>query len=213
MVFFFKQKTAYEIKECDWSSDVCSSDLEVIAYGAGKGMGVSIMNPLGGGALTVPTPQVLRLLRGARSAAEVGFRYVLATPGVTTTLSGMNTIEQVSENARIAGRSKPLTPKQEKYMRSRLADIKRQADKFCTACGYCTPCPHGVDIPENFRLLNRVRFFGQIELAKRWYERLRNERDGNRSAEVCKKCGRCIPKCPNDVPIIQQLEETARTLR
>ena len=27
--FFFKQKTAYEIKECDWSSDVCSSDLVV----------------------------------------------------------------------------------------------------------------------------------------------------------------------------------------
>ena len=26
--FFFKQKTAYEIKECDWSSDVCSSDLD-----------------------------------------------------------------------------------------------------------------------------------------------------------------------------------------
>src|SRR6056300_762328 len=25
--FFFKQKTAYEISECDWSSDVCSSDL------------------------------------------------------------------------------------------------------------------------------------------------------------------------------------------
>ena len=27
--FFFKQKTAYEIKECDWSSDVCSSDLKL----------------------------------------------------------------------------------------------------------------------------------------------------------------------------------------
>ena len=27
LIFFFKQKTAYEIKECDWSSDVCSSDL------------------------------------------------------------------------------------------------------------------------------------------------------------------------------------------
>ena len=25
---FFKQKTAYEITDCDWSSDVCSSDLE-----------------------------------------------------------------------------------------------------------------------------------------------------------------------------------------
>ena len=31
--FFFKQKTAYEIKECDWSSDVCSSDLEVNNHG------------------------------------------------------------------------------------------------------------------------------------------------------------------------------------
>ena len=30
--FFFKQKTAYEIKECDWSSDVCSSDLFVFLY-------------------------------------------------------------------------------------------------------------------------------------------------------------------------------------
>ena len=27
-VFFFKQKTAYEIYQCDWSSDVCSSDLK-----------------------------------------------------------------------------------------------------------------------------------------------------------------------------------------
>ena len=31
-IFFFKQKTAYEIKECDWSSDVCSSDLEIPYY-------------------------------------------------------------------------------------------------------------------------------------------------------------------------------------
>ena len=30
--FFFKQKTAYEIKECDWSSDVCSSDLWLFIF-------------------------------------------------------------------------------------------------------------------------------------------------------------------------------------
>ena len=28
--FFFKQKTAYEIVDCDWSSDVCSSDLPIV---------------------------------------------------------------------------------------------------------------------------------------------------------------------------------------
>ena len=26
-IFFFKQKTAYQISECDWSSYVCSSNL------------------------------------------------------------------------------------------------------------------------------------------------------------------------------------------
>ena len=29
--FFFKQKTAYEIYQCDWSSDVCSSDLNQLS--------------------------------------------------------------------------------------------------------------------------------------------------------------------------------------
>src|SRR3546814_3197783 len=29
-VFFFKQKTAYEMRISDWSSDVCSSDLESV---------------------------------------------------------------------------------------------------------------------------------------------------------------------------------------
>src|ERR1051326_7871162 len=42
LFFFFKQKTAYEIKECDWSSDVCSSDLDWTLIGDGaaaKGFG------------------------------------------------------------------------------------------------------------------------------------------------------------------------------
>src|SRR3546814_4609851 len=30
--FFFKQKTAYELRISDWSSDVCSSDLECVVY-------------------------------------------------------------------------------------------------------------------------------------------------------------------------------------
>src|SRR3546814_2975226 len=32
LVFFFKQKTAYEVRISDWSSDVCSSDLRVWVY-------------------------------------------------------------------------------------------------------------------------------------------------------------------------------------
>ena len=34
--FFFKQKTAYEIYQCDWSSDVCSSDLANYSLALGR---------------------------------------------------------------------------------------------------------------------------------------------------------------------------------
>src|SRR3546814_4470257 len=46
VVFFFKQKTAYEMRISDWSSDVCSSDLPIRAsalFGAGSGSGRRIM--------------------------------------------------------------------------------------------------------------------------------------------------------------------------
>src|SRR3546814_8477977 len=34
MLFFFKQKTAYEMRISDWSSDLCSSDLARLSHGA-----------------------------------------------------------------------------------------------------------------------------------------------------------------------------------
>src|SRR3546814_16105115 len=37
VVFFFKQKTAYEMRISDWSSDVCSSDLRIELGALGKG--------------------------------------------------------------------------------------------------------------------------------------------------------------------------------
>src|SRR3546814_3984231 len=44
--FFFKQKTAYEMRISDWSSDVCSSDLNVMAY----------LNSMSGSPIPVPPP-------------------------------------------------------------------------------------------------------------------------------------------------------------
>src|SRR3546814_7869632 len=37
-MYFFKQKTAYEVRISDWSSDVCSSDLQVIGYIGSTGL-------------------------------------------------------------------------------------------------------------------------------------------------------------------------------
>src|SRR3546814_3303648 len=37
-MFFFQQKTAYEMRISDWSSDVCSSDLRFGGLGRGRGL-------------------------------------------------------------------------------------------------------------------------------------------------------------------------------
>src|SRR3546814_6336335 len=50
VVFFFKQKTAYEMRISDWSSDVCSSDLPVTAADAAIALGVDRVLSSGGAA-------------------------------------------------------------------------------------------------------------------------------------------------------------------
>ena len=46
MVFFFKQKTAYEIGTGDWSSDVCSSDLNIAIFAGEIETGLISCRPL-----------------------------------------------------------------------------------------------------------------------------------------------------------------------
>ena len=185
---------------------------DVIAYAESKGMGVSVMNPVSGGLLVADTPNVMRLLPGAKTPAEIGFRYTLATKGVTSVLSGMNTMEQIDENVRIADRSRHLTPLQEERMIGRLKTFREKAKRTCSACGYCMPCAHGVNIPANFSSRSRAEIFGLVNWAKIDYNALSTNAEGDASAAACKKCGKCEPKCPNNVPIIKQLEEAAKVL-
>ena len=184
---------------------------ETIDHGASKGMGVAVMNPLGGGSLAITVPNITRLLPGARSAPEVALRFVLATPGVCVALSGMTTTEQVDENVRVASRRSYMTRRQRRVMAERIGRLRRQFERVCTYCGYCMPCPHGVNIPQNFLLLNRAKFLGAVSYARTRFAGLRR-RSGDASALACKRCGQCLPRCPNDVPIISQLQETARLL-
>lgn len=180
---------------------------DVIAYAADKGMGVTVMNPVAGGSLAANTKQILKLLPGAKTGPEVALRYVLDTPGVTAAFSGMNTLEQVAENVRIAAKKIVITKKQRQVMKAGLKKFKTQSMSLCTACGYCMPCPSGVDIPLNFVQLNHARLLGLTDAAAAHINALKAQKS---SAFACTQCGQCLEKCPNKIPIIENLVEVTK---
>lgn len=186
---------------------------DTIAYAADKGMGVSLMNPIGGGSLAVDVPSIRRLLPGVKTSTEFALRYVLSTPKVTLALSGMSTVEQLKENIEIAGRKTFLTVKQRQTLLARLEGFRKKAKLLCSHCAYCMPCPHHVDIPFNLLLLKKAILFGLTENSRADFKAIQGFKDGDHSALGCKRCGECLPKCPNKIDIITQLQKTALLLK
>ncbi|MDH7601139.1 MAG: aldo/keto reductase [Armatimonadota bacterium] len=186
-----------------------------IAHANASGMGVVIMGPVGGGRLAAPSEKIRKMIpTPVASNAEIALRFVLANPNVTCALSGMNTIEMVEENAAVASREEALTLEEKKAIEAALAELQKLSDLYCTGCRYCMPCPYGVNIPENFRIMNLHRLYGLTDYARRVYKSLSNPERPNRGkrAEDCVQCGQCEPKCPQNIPIRQQLKEVAREL-
>src|SRR3546814_6575907 len=70
VLFFFKQKTAYEMRISDWSSDVCSSDL--IDIGSGMGFSLQVAKARGWTASGIEPNQALVLSAKERGIDEIG---------------------------------------------------------------------------------------------------------------------------------------------
>jgi len=190
---------------------------EAIAHAHQAGMGVAIMGPVGGGRLVPDTEELRKLLPAdAQRTPEAALRFVLSNPHVSVALSGMSTMEQVEENCATASRDEPLSESERQRILQILEDYQRLAELYCTGCNYCMPCPNDIDIPGNFRLMNYHRLYGLTDFAREQYRRLGRKRVGDEEveawAEACKECGECEPKCPQDIPIIEQLKETAAAL-
>ncbi len=190
---------------------------EAIAYAHEKGMGVAIMGPVGGGRLVAPSDQIQNMVTGSKSTPEVALRFVWANPNVTLALSGMNSIAMVEENTATASREEPLSAAEKQSVLDALEETKRLSELYCTGCGYCMPCPNNVDIPGNFSAMNYYKVFGLEDYARSQYKRLGRKRNRDRTtfeawAAACLECGECEPKCPQNIPIIEQLKETHATL-
>ena len=131
-----------------------------IEYAASKGIGIFVMEPLKGGILAGKMPEeaeeIFRNANPNKSNAEWALEWVLNNRNVTTVFSGMNSMDQLDENLKVANNTEPLSMSFDEMEAVEL--VKRVMSRLlkinCSTCGYCLPCPQGVNIPECMKIYN-----------------------------------------------------------
>ena len=184
---------------------------------AKKGIPVIIMEPLRGGRLVnLLSEKAKKLIADQKpgwSPAELAFRWLMSQPEVTCVLSGMNSIEMVNENVRIASevQEHEFTTKDFQLIEQVKAEINKNIKVGCTACGYCMPCPKGIDIPTAFRCYNQMYTEKKSSGRMEYLQIIALQKDMS-DISKCVECGKCESHCPQVIPIRKKLKEAQKEL-
>lgn len=186
-----------------------------LQYASDKGLAVIVMEPLKGGKLAKTPPASIQELWDnstiKRTPAEWALRWVWNHPEVSVVLSGMNTPEQIEENLRTASEAYPLSLTSEEL--TLIEEVKKTYTSLsgidCTACGYCQPCPSGVNIPGNFSLYNDARIYDDLASSRNAYNQFYAP---DARASACTECGQCEEACPQGLSIRDYLKEVHQSL-
>lgn len=146
-----------------------------------KNIGTIAMKPMAGGAL-----------RDGRKS----LKFILESPYLSVAIPGMDSIEQVIENAGAADDA-PMT---DEDRQSIIKIAKELGQTFCRRCGYCLPCPEDINIPIMFLM---EAYYTRYDL-KDWA--VSRYKAFDVKADACKKCGLCESRCPYELPIRDMLD-------
>ena len=186
---------------------------EMIQYAAKKGLGVVVMGPVGGGRLAAPTELAAKLGTEAVNTYELAFKFVLGNPGVCCALSGMQTIDMVEQNAKVASLENPMSEDEWRRVGESLENLKKFSELYCTGCGYCQPCPKGINIPRIFQAYTYQNVYGLTDLAKNtWNGYLNDEKNPGVHPDACVNCGYCERKCPQHLKVRELLRKVSGVL-
>lgn len=181
---------------------------------ADKGLGVVVMEPLLGGRLADPPADVLETMASSsvrRSPADWALQWLWDQPEVSVILSGMSATDQLEQNLRSAEASRPHS-----FTAADQAIIARVREQYnartvipCTRCGYCMPCPNGVNIPGNFEMFNYAQTYDDLGGARFRYQVFLTE--AQRSG-ACIDCGICEDLCPQHIAIPEWMPKVSALL-
>jgi hypothetical protein len=185
-----------------------------LKFAAGKGLAVVVMEPLLGGRLASPPKDICTAMEEqvpGRSPADWALQWIWDQPEVSVVLSGMSNMSQVEENLKSAdgsGVGSLSIEEQAVIARAREMYLVRTVIP-CTKCGYCMPCPAGVNIPGAFELYNYAHLYDDLGDAKFRYQIFLPEAQ---KASNCVACGACEEACPQSILISEWMPKVTELL-
>ena len=172
------------------------------------GVGSMIMEPLRGGRLVQNIPQEIQNLwnqaESKRTPVEWALQYLWNRNDVDCVFSGMTSLEQVRQNIEIASKIDTISDNDQELIREVARTYRTYLGNRCTRCGYCMPCPHGVDIINCFTEYNIAHMMDNPKASAMQYFSLIDE---DARADCCVDCGECIPFCTQMINIPEELEK------
>ena len=171
---------------------------------AGKmNLGVVTMNPLAGG-LIPKNAERFDFIREPddESVVAAALRFNVSQPAVTCALVGFSSLAHVDEACDAMENFQPYDAEHAKRLRLRLQD---SFGDICTGCGYCLPCPEGLEIPRLMDAYNHKILGGEnMKSRLHWHAGVKPA-----AAQACSLCGECEEKCTQHLPIRERLKEIA----
>lgn len=155
---------------------------EVFKLALEKGVGTIAMKPMAGGAL-----------RHGQNA----LKFILESPYLNVAIPGIDSVDQVVENAEATDDMRLTFEERDEL----LKEVKELGQAFCRRCGYCLPCPQGIDIPQMFLMEGYYTRYNLKDWAVSRYTAF------SKKAEDCIKCGTCETRCPYELPIREMLDK------
>ncbi len=171
-----------------------------------RGLGVVTMNPLGGGLI----PDNAERFDFIRTPADdtvvtAALRFNVSNPNVTCALVGLTTKDHVDQAVAAVDNFEPYDAE---HIASIRENILEAFDGLCTGCGYCLPCPEGIDVPKMMDVYNMFTLKdGDKEAALdrlKWHWTIPAS-----DAALCSLCGDCEERCTQHLPIRDRMQEIA----
>lgn len=192
-----------QINYLDWTFQDAKRQYEIV-----KDYGVPciVMEPVRGGTLATLSEDARNIFKKAKPEASVAswaIRYAASLENVMVVLSGMSNMEQTRDNIETLTDFSPIDDHEQAVIDRALEAFLEKRTIPCTKCGYCMPCPEGVDIPTVFDKYNQYAIDGQSGWFIHRYEKISEEQRANR----CIACGVCLEHCPQDIDIPKWMEE------